>query len=119
VSADDAARAYIEAIDPEHRPLFNRLQGLILESYPDAHVVLSYGMPTYKVGRSRLHVGVWRHGLSFYGLGAERDGGFSERHPELRTSKGTIQLPPEAAAAIPDDEFRDLIRAVLGGGSSS
>jgi uncharacterized protein YdhG (YjbR/CyaY superfamily) len=119
VSTDDAARAYIEAIDPEHRPLFDRLQGLILEAYPDAQVALSYGMPTYRVGRRRLHVGVWQHGLSFYGLGAERDAGFSERHPELRTSKGTIQLPPEAAAAIPDDEFRDLIHAVLGGESST
>jgi hypothetical protein len=57
--------------------------------------------------------------LSFYGLGPDNDGGFSERHPELRTSKGTIQLPSEAAAAIPDDELRDLIHAVLGGGSSS
>jgi uncharacterized protein YdhG (YjbR/CyaY superfamily) len=116
---NDAARAYIDAIDPEHRPMFDRLQRLILEAYPDAEGVLSYGMPTYKVGRRRLHVGVWKHGLSFYGLGADNDGGFSERHPEMRTSKGTIQLPSEAAAAIPDDELRDLIHAVLGGGSSS
>ena len=116
---DDAASAYIEAIDPEQRPLFDRLQRLILEAYPDAQVVLSYQMPTYKVGRRRLHVGVWRHGLSFYGLSPDRDGGFSERHPELRASKGTIQLRSEAAAAIPDDELRDLIHAVLGGQSSS
>jgi uncharacterized protein YdhG (YjbR/CyaY superfamily) len=116
---DDAAKAYIEAIGPEHRPLFDRLQRLILEAYPDAEVVLSYQMPMYKVGRRRLHVGVWRHGLSFYGLGPDNDGGFSERHPELRTSKGTIQLRPEAAAAIPDEELRDLIHAVLGGESSS
>jgi uncharacterized protein YdhG (YjbR/CyaY superfamily) len=119
VPTDDAARAYIEAIDPEHRPLFDRLERLILEAYPDAQVVLSYQMPTYKVGRRRLHVGVWSHGLSFYGLGPDRDGGFGERHPELRASKGTIQLRSEAAAAIPDDELRDLIHAVLGGQSSS
>jgi uncharacterized protein YdhG (YjbR/CyaY superfamily) len=112
---DDAVRDYIEAIDPEHRPLFDRLHRLILEAHPDAAVVLSYQIPTYKVGRQRLFVGAWKHGLSIYGWQQGRDGGFSDRHPELRTSKGTIQLRPEDAAAIPDNELRDLARSALGG----
>jgi uncharacterized protein YdhG (YjbR/CyaY superfamily) len=112
---DDAVRDYIEAIDPEHRPLFDRLHRLILEAHPDAAVVLSYQIPTYKVGRQRLFVGAWKHGLSIYGWQQGRDGGFSDRHPDLWTSKGTIQLRPEDAAAIPDDELRDLARSALGG----
>jgi uncharacterized protein YdhG (YjbR/CyaY superfamily) len=112
---DDAVRDYVEAIDPEHRPLFDRLHRLILEAHPDAAVVLSYQIPTYKVGRRRLFVGAWKHGLSIYGWQQGQDAGFSDRHPELRTSKGTIQLRPEAAATIPDDELRDLARAALGG----
>ena len=112
---DDAVRDYIEAIDPRHRPLFDRLHRLILEAHPDAAVVLSYQMPTYKVGRRRLFVGAWKHGLSIYGWQGGQDAGFSDRHPDLLTSKGTIQLRPEAAATIPDDEFRDLARAALGG----
>jgi hypothetical protein len=28
---------------------------------------------------------------------------------------GTIQLRPDQAAGIPDDEFRDLVRAALDG----
>jgi uncharacterized protein YdhG (YjbR/CyaY superfamily) len=111
---DDAVRDYIEAIDPEHRPLFDRLHRLILEAQPDAQVVLSYQIPTYKVGRRRLFLGAWKHGVSIYGWQQGRDGGFSDRHPELRTGKGTIQLRPTDAAAIPDDEFRDLARAALG-----
>jgi uncharacterized protein YdhG (YjbR/CyaY superfamily) len=112
---DDAVRDYVEAIDPEHRPLFDRLHRLILEANPDAAVVLSYQIPTYKVGRRRLFVGAWKHGLSIYGWQRGQDAGFSDRHPELLTSKGTIQLRPEAAAAIPDDELRNLARAALGG----
>jgi uncharacterized protein YdhG (YjbR/CyaY superfamily) len=112
---DDAVRDYIEAIAPEHRPLFDRLHRLILEAHPDAAVVLSYQIPTYKVGRRRLFVGAWRHGLSLYGWQQGRDAGFSDRHPELRTSKGTIQLRPGDAAAIGDDEFRNLARAALDG----
>ena len=33
---DDAVRDYIDAIAPEHRPLFDRLHRLILEAQPDA-----------------------------------------------------------------------------------
>jgi hypothetical protein len=37
------------------------------------------------------------------------------RHPELRTSKGTIQLRAEDTANIADEELRDLARAALDG----
>jgi uncharacterized protein YdhG (YjbR/CyaY superfamily) len=112
---DDAVRDYIDAIPPGHRPLFDRLHRLVLEGRPDATVVLSYQMPTYKVGGRRLFVGAWKHGISIYGWAQGGDAGFVGRHPELKTGRGTIQLRPEDAAAIADDEFRDLIRAALDG----
>lgn len=104
-------RAYLDGIDPGHRPLFDRMHRLILTAYPEADVVISYRIPTYKVGRRRLHVGVWQHGVSMYGWGQDRADGFTARHPELRTSKGTIRLRP--ADAIGDDELLGLIRAAL------
>jgi uncharacterized protein YdhG (YjbR/CyaY superfamily) len=110
---DDAVRAYVEAIAPEHRPLFDRLHRLVLEAHPDVAVVLSYQMPTYKVGRRRLFLSVWKHGVSVYGWQRGRDTGFSDRHPELVTGKGTIRLRPTDAARIGDDELRDLARAAL------
>ncbi len=106
-------REYIDAIAPEHRPLFDRLHGLILAAYPGATVALAYRIPVYQVGRRRLYVGAWKHGLSMYGWPQERGAGFASRHPALKTSKGTIQLRPEDAAGIPDDELRDLIHAAL------
>ena len=51
--------------------------------------------------------------MSIYGWDQGRDAGFVARHPELKTSTGTIRLRPVDAAAIPDDEFRDLVRAAL------
>ena len=110
---DDGVRDYIDAIPPEHRPLFDRLHRLVLEVHPEAEMMLSYQMPTYKVGRQRLFVGVWKHGVSIYGWDQGRDAGFIARHPGLKTSKGTIRLRPEDAAGIPDDELRDLVRAAL------
>jgi uncharacterized protein YdhG (YjbR/CyaY superfamily) len=112
---DDTVRSYIDAIGPDHRPLFDRLQRLVLEVHPDATVVLSYQIPTYKVGRNRLFLGVWRHGVSIYGWQQGRDAGFTDRHPQLKFSKATIRLRPEDAATIPDDELRALFRSVLGG----
>src|SRR2546430_12766477 len=105
---DEAVREYIDAIDPDHRPLFDRIHRLILEEHPDAAVVLSYQMPTYKVGRRRLFLGVWQHGVSIYGWDQGHDGGFTALHPELKTGRGTIRLRPDDAAGISDDEFRDL-----------
>lgn len=112
---DKAVEDYIQAIPEEHRPLFDRVHNLILEIHPEARVVLSYKIPTYKVGGQRIYLGAWKHGLSIYGWGADRDGGFASRHPDLITSKGTIQLSARDAAAVPDDELRGLIRAALAG----
>jgi uncharacterized protein YdhG (YjbR/CyaY superfamily) len=110
---DDAVRDYVDAIPSEHRPLFDRLHRLILDVHPEASVVISYQIPTYKVGRNRLYLGVWKHGVSIYGWGQGRDAGFTARHPDLVTGKGTIQLRRGAAAGLADDELRDLVRAAL------
>ena len=111
---DEAVRDYRDQIASEYRPVFDRLHQLITGACPDAEVVLSYGMPTYRIGRRRLNVGVWAHGLSVY-VAPSRDGGFSVRHPDLASGRGTIKLRPEDAARIPDDEFRDLVLAALRG----
>lgn len=109
----DAVQEYVDAIAPEHRPLFDRVSGLILEAFPETSPTLSYGMPTYRVGERRLHVGAWQHGISIYGWGKDRDGGFTTRHPELVSGRGTIRLRPKDAAGITDDELRGLVRAAL------
>ena len=109
----DPVADYIAAIPPEHRALFDRFVGLIRSVAPDVTARISYGIPTYEVEGKRLYVGVWKHGLSVYGWGSGKDGGLVERHPELKKSKGTIQLSPAAAEKIPDDELLTLVRAAL------
>jgi hypothetical protein len=109
---DEVVRRYRDEVDTEYRPVFDRLHRLIVAACPDAEVVLSYGMPAYRIGRRRLNVGVWKHGLSLY-ISPNRDGGFSARHPELAGGRGTIKLSPGDAARIPDAELQDLVRAAL------
>jgi uncharacterized protein YdhG (YjbR/CyaY superfamily) len=113
---DTAVREYIERIDARHRPLFDRVHELILAAYPEAAVVISYQMPTYRVARRRLYLGVWQHGISLYGWPQGQDGGFTARHPELRSGKGTIRIRADDAGGITDDELDSLVRAALGPG---
>ncbi|MCL2583811.1 MAG: DUF1801 domain-containing protein [Streptosporangiales bacterium] len=109
---DEAVRRYLEEMDGASRPVFDRLHRLITATCPDATLALSYGMPTYRIGRRRLNIGAWKHGLSLY-VSPGRNGGFTGRHPGLASGKGTIKLTPAAADGIPDTEFQDLIRAAL------
>lgn len=109
----DTVAAYIDAIDADRRPLFDRVHRLIMDVQPDARVVLSYKMPTYVAGTQQLHVGVWKHGLSFYGWKHGRDAGFAARHPHLDTGKGTLRLPLKEAVHITDDELLAFLAAAL------
>lgn len=115
---DAEAQTYIDGIDPGHRPLFDRIHRLILRAYPEAAVVLSYGMPTYRVGDRRLHVGVWRHGVSLYGWDPDAGADLLSRHPRLLSGKGTIRLRSQEAADVTDGELVTLVRASLGPGTA-
>ena len=57
LNVDEGVAGYIGAIAPEQRPLFDRLHAIVLAEHPDAEVVLSYGMPAYRVGGRRLNLG--------------------------------------------------------------
>lgn len=112
---DPEVQAYVDAIDAAHRPLFDRVRRLVLEAFPDARQVISYKIPAFVVGRHRLYVGAWKHGVSVYGWHDGRDGGFAGRHPELVTGRGTIRLRPEDAEDLDDEELRALVVGALGG----
>jgi uncharacterized protein YdhG (YjbR/CyaY superfamily) len=110
---DPGVEAYIEQIPPAQRPLFDRLHAIILAAHPDAEVALAYDMPAYRVGKRRLNLGVWKHGVSVYGFRRDNDGGFLARHPGLSSGKGTIRIRPRDEAAISDEEFTALLGGAL------
>ena len=110
---DAGVRAYIDAIGPKQRPLFDRIDRLITEVAPEVTVGLSYKMPTYRLGERSLHVAAWAHGVSLYGWDEGRDGGFVERYPELSSGRGTLRLRPADAEKISDEELRAVIAGAL------
>ena len=82
---DQDVQAYIDRIDPQHRPVFDRVHGLIGGVRNGHGAVLPDA--DYRAGGRRLHLGVWRHGVSLYGWPQGQDGGFVARHPALLVAK--------------------------------
>ena len=109
---DEAVGAYIAALTPAQRPLFDRLHAIVLAEHPDAEVALSYGMPAYRVGGAAQPRGVEarRVGLRLAGRQRRR---LRERHPGLWNGKGTIRIRPEEAEEISDEELRGLLGGAL------
>jgi len=110
---DAAVQEYIDAIEPGNRALFDRVDALVRATFPQVEVVLSYAMPTYRVGAQGLHVAAWRHGISLYGWNADADGGLAARFPKASSGRGTLKITPAMAAEITDDELTALIRGAL------
>ena len=76
-------QTYIDGIAAEHRPMWDRVASLVRGLHPDVELRITYDMPTFVVGEHHLPVGVWKRGLSLYGVDESNDGGFIARHPEL------------------------------------
>lgn len=106
---------YLDGIAAEHRPMWDRIERIVRSLHPDVELRITYDMPTYVVGEHRLPVGVWKHGLSLYGLHESNDAGFIARHPELASGRGTVKLPTKRAEDFTDDELTATLRSVLGG----
>ena len=111
---DEAAKAYIDDIDPATRPLFDRIHGLILGEFPDVEVGVSYKMPAYRRAGRSLNVGAWKHGVSLYGWGGEEDLAILRRHPGLSSGRGTLRITRDVARDIPDEEILQVLRGALG-----
>jgi uncharacterized protein YdhG (YjbR/CyaY superfamily) len=110
---DESVQNYIDTIPVEQRPLFDRLQSLILELYPDAEIVISYQIPTYKTRGGRVSLGLWKDGVSLYTTGPEYIEKFRSRHPAIKTGKASLNF--KLGEALPEKDVRDVIKRAMEG----
>ncbi len=108
---DESVRKYVDAIPAERRPLFDQLQSLILDLYPDADVVISYQVPTYKAKGGRVSLGLWKDGVSLYTTGPEYIESFKARHPRIKTGKASINFG--LADDLPEEDVREVVRQAI------
>lgn len=110
---DEAVQRYIDAIPPEQRPLFDRLQSLILELYPDAEVVISYQIPTYKARGGRVSLGLWKDGVSLYTTGPQYIETFKSKHLQVKSGKASLNF--RLTDDLPEQDLREVIRQAIEG----
>lgn len=104
----DEVQAYVDALDSAHRRLFDRLHALILGALPDAEIVLSYGIPLYRVGRRHVGLNAGRaDGVTLTTTSPDHIAEFRRRHPRFRTNTASIQFP------LDDELPEDAIVAVV------
>lgn len=59
--------AYIEALAPELQGRAQDVRGLLRAALPDAEEVISYAIPAYKIGKTRvIYFAVWKKHVGLY-----------------------------------------------------
>ena len=112
-SLSSEVQAYIDALDPEHRTLFDHLHELILGELPDTDVVISYQIPIYRIGRRHVELNAGRRdGVTLTTTSPDHIEAFRRQHPEFKTNKASIQF--RLSDAVPDDDVRAVIRRAAG-----
>ena len=59
-------QSFMDAVPADRKPLFDRLHALITGLYPDAEVVISNAVPTYRAKPGWVALGYWKSGVSLY-----------------------------------------------------
>lgn len=91
----------------DFREELQRIRAIALDEVPEATEVMSYDMPTFKLGaKSFLHMAAFKSHCSIFGSTV----GFEDELSEFKTSgRGTIQFT--AKKPLPEDLLRRIIRA--------
>lgn len=86
---------YIDNLNPQEREHFDRIEQLVRRQIPDADLVMSYGLPTFKLnGKVILHFGAFKDHMSVF-PGASPVGKLADKLTDYKVAKGTIQFTPE------------------------
>ena len=114
--ANEDVKRFMDSIPSDKKPLFERLQALVLSLYPDAMLALSYGVPTYRVKTGWVALGHWKDGVSVYTNGRHNIEEFRSAHPAVKTGTGTINF--RVTDEIPMDSLSRVIRLAMQGTAS-
>jgi uncharacterized protein YdhG (YjbR/CyaY superfamily) len=97
---------YIDAQPDPTRARLRELRRAVRAGVPEAHEVISYGMPTYKMPSGFVSFGAARRHCALYGSAQDS---FPEELRGYDTAKGTVRFPLDQP--IPEDLVRRLVQA--------
>lgn len=83
---------YVAGFDGIHRERLERIREVIFEVMPEAEQKISWGMPTFKLGKNNaFNFAAFKHHVSLFPSSYAIEY-FSEELKPYKTSKGTIQF---------------------------
>ncbi|WP_051163368.1 DUF1801 domain-containing protein [Nocardia brevicatena] len=93
---------YIDTIPAEHRPLFDTLHDLAIETITGVKVVFSYNMPAYVGANGRVSLSNGPHGVSLSTRVPEPIAVFHAKHPSFKAGKVSVLFPPATDVPVAD-----------------
>ncbi len=106
----DAARTidgYISRFPPEVAAILSRIRETVRSAAPDAVETISYGMPTFWLGKDILHFGAFKGHIGIYP--PVRDADLLARVAPYQGEKGNLRLPLDQP--IPYALIADIVKA--------
>ncbi|MGE0666522.1 MAG: iron chaperone [Sphingomonadales bacterium] len=91
--------AYMAAVPERLRPVLDDLRAMILSAVPGAEERISWGMPSYKLGRPLLSFAAFKEHCSLFGMSGGVYDELGEALEGWRTSRGTLRFTPERPPA--------------------
>jgi uncharacterized protein YdhG (YjbR/CyaY superfamily) len=96
---------YIRGCEPRAQPILQQIRAIIRRAAPEADEKISYGMPTFTLGRVLAHYGAFKDHIGLFP---------PVRDPELQTAvapyrgeKGNLKFPLEQP--IPYDLIQEIV----------
>jgi uncharacterized protein YdhG (YjbR/CyaY superfamily) len=108
---DEKVQKYLDAVPEERRPLFDRLRALILELYPEAEMLIWYGLLTFRGGTGWVALGFWKGGVTLYTNSPSHIVEFKTEQPKIHTNKASISF--KAGAEVPVASLTKVIRHAM------
>jgi uncharacterized protein YdhG (YjbR/CyaY superfamily) len=83
---------YIAGFPAEIQSILRQIRSIIRETVPDAEEVISYQMPTYRLGGNLVHFAAFKNHIGFYPTprGVEA---FQDELAPYQHAKGSIRFP--------------------------
>lgn len=108
---DKEVQQYVEAVPEERKPLFDKLHTLILGLYPDAEIVMSYKIPTYKAKSGWVALANQKQYVSLYTNDENYIAAFKSKHPSIKTGKACINF--KESDPVPLADLKKVIKHAI------
>jgi len=83
---------YIERFPEETQQLLQEMRLMIRKAAPKAEESISYGMPTFRLGRNRVYFAGFRNHIGFYPIPSGIEA-FKKELSKYKQGEGSVQFP--------------------------